>query len=167
MNGPRFLPLPWRGVLHTTEGGTADGAIASFKATNFWPHFTIEPNTLRVVQHLPLSIGSRALSDKATPENAAKCIQIEIVGFAANTPQMAPEQLAFIRDIMRQIENLVPIPRTSGRTFLDSVGVNANLNNRMGIDEWKSFSGWCGHQHVPGETHWDPGAIDISTLLNT
>ena len=52
----------------------------------------------------PLSIGSRSLSDKATPENAAKCIQIEVVGFVAKTPDLTPEQLAFVRDVMRQVE---------------------------------------------------------------
>ncbi|MBO9658552.1 MAG: N-acetylmuramoyl-L-alanine amidase, partial [Chitinophagaceae bacterium] len=165
VNGPRFLPLPWRGVLHTTEGSTIEGAIQTFKNTNFWPHFTIEPNTMRVIQHLPLTIGARALSDQATAENAANCIQIEIVGFAAETPTWAPEQLAFIGDVMRQIMDQVPIPKQSGRTFLNQAGVNAHPENRMSVNEWKLFSGWCGHQHVPGESHWDPGAIDIDTLL--
>ena len=166
VNGPKFLPLPWRGVLHTTEGNTLDDAVASFRDTNFWPHFTIEPNTLRVDQHLPLTIGARSLSDRATPENAAHCIQIEIVGRAAETPSWAPEQLAFIRDVTRRIEDLVPIPRQSGRRFLDLAGVNGNPGNRMSVDDWKAFSGWCGHQHVPGETHWDPGAIDIDAILS-
>lgn len=166
VNGPRFLPLPWRGVLHTTEGNTLDDAVATFRDTNFWPHFTIEPKTLRVVQHLPLTIGARSLSDKATPENAAHCIQIEIVGRAAETPSWAPEQFAFVRDVTRSIEDLVPVPRQSGRRFLDLAGVNANPGNRMSVDEWKAFSGWCGHQHVPGETHWDPGAIDIDAVLS-
>ncbi|MFH9660193.1 hemopexin repeat-containing protein [Streptomyces sp. NPDC017248] len=164
-NGPRYLALPWRGVLHTTEGAGVDGALQEFRATNFWPTVTIEPNTLRVIQHLPLNTGARALSDSATAENAARCVQVEIVGFAAQTPTWAPEQLAFIRDVVQQIDTLVPIPRTSGRTFLDAGGVNATPGNRMSVDEWKRFSGWCGHQHVPGESHWDPGAIDISTIL--
>lgn len=60
----------------------------------------------------------------------------------------------------------MPIPRQSGRRFLDLAGVNANPGNRMSVDEWKAFSGWCGHQHVPGETHWDPGGIDIDAILS-
>jgi hypothetical protein len=164
VNGPRFRPFPWRGVLHTTEGGTLAGAIATFKATNFWPTLTIEANTLSVVQHYSLSAGARALSDHATVENAARCVQIEIVGFAAQSPAWAPEQLAFIRDVMRSIEDLVPIPRLAPRPFRDLAGVSAP-GHRMTVDEWQRFSGWCGHQHVPGETHWDPGAIDIAALL--
>lgn len=166
VNGPRFLPLPWRGVLHTTEGVTVEDAVSSFRSTNFWPHFTIDPKTLRIAQHLPLNIGARSLSDHATPENAARCIQIEIVGKAAETPNWPPEHLAFVRDVMRQIEDLVPIAHRSGRRFLDASGVNSTSANRMSVNEWKAFSGWCGHQHVPGETHWDPGAIDIDALLS-
>ncbi len=165
VNGPVFRSFPWRGVLHTTEGSSLDGAIQSFRSTNFWPHFTIEPNTLRVVQHLPLTIGARALSDSATVENAAHAIQIEIVGFASETPNWAPEQLAFIRDVIRQIMSQVPIPKQSGLSFLDQTGVNTHPGNRLSVKDWQVFSGWCGHQHVPGEGHWDPGAIDITTLL--
>jgi Hemopexin len=165
-NGPRYIPLPWRGVLHTTEGPTIAGALQTFRDTNFWPTLTIEPNTFRVVQHYSLNTGARALSDHATAENAAHCVQIEIVGFAAQTPSWAPEQLAFIRDVVREIEALVPIQHASGREFLDAAGVTANPRNRMSVDEWKRFAGWCGHQHVPGESHWDPGAIDIAAILS-
>ncbi|MFE4422055.1 hemopexin repeat-containing protein [Streptomyces sp. NPDC056817] len=164
-NGPKYLPLPWRGVLHTTEGPTIAGALQTFRGTNFWPTLTIEPNTFRVVQHYSLNAGARALSDRATAENAARCVQIEIVGFAAQAPTWAPEKLAFIRDVIRDIESLVPIPRWSGRTFLDAAGVSSQPGNRMSVEEWQRFSGWCGHQHVPGETHWDPGALDIDTVL--
>jgi hemopexin len=166
-NGPAYIvTMPWRGVLHTTEGGSIDGALGSFAQTNFWPTLTIEPNTFKIVQHYSLNRGARALSDHATPENAARCVQIEIVGFAAQTPSWAPEQLAFIRDVVRQIEDLVPIGHYSERTFLDANGVNSTPSNRMSVEEWKRFGGWCGHQHVPGESHWDPGAIDIATILS-
>lgn len=163
VNGPAFIDLPWRGVLHTTEGGTLAGALSTLDSRKVWPHLTIEPHTLTIVQHYPLSRGARALTDQLTPQNAARCIQIEIVGFAAQTQDWAPEQLAFIREVMRQIESLVPIPRTSDVTFL---GGGDHPANRMSVDQWNRFSGWCGHQHVPGNSHWDPGAIDIATLLS-
>lgn len=167
VNGPVFIDLPWRGVLHTTEGTTIEGALATFDSKKVWPNLTIDPDHLKIVEHYPLSRGARALTDHLTPQNAARCVQIEIVGRAAEAPDWAPERLAFIRDVMRQVEDVVPIPRVSGRTFLDAAGVNAHPGNRMSIDEWKRFSGWCGHQHVPGNTHWDPGGIDVDTLLFT
>ena len=153
------------GTGSVDQGNTLEDAVASFRQTNFWSHFTIDFRAGRVVQHLPLNIGCRALSDHATAENAAHAIQIEIVGRAAESPTWAPEQLAFIRDVMRSIETLVPIARTSGRTFLDAAGVTRTPGNRMSVAEWQVFSGWCGHQHVPGESHWDPGAIDVEALL--
>jgi hypothetical protein len=47
-----------------------------------------------------------------------------------------------------------------------AAGVNATLSNRMSVAEWTKCSDWCGHQHVPGESQWDPDAIDIGILLN-
>ncbi|MER6288487.1 hemopexin repeat-containing protein, partial [Streptomyces sviceus] len=164
-NGPKYIALPWRGVLHTTEGSTIAGALETFRSTNFWPTLTIEPATRRVVQHYSLNAGARALSDHATAENAARCVQIEIVGFAAQTPSWPPAQIAFVGETIRDIDSLVPIPRKSGMTFLDAAGVSSHPGNRMSVEDWKRFSGWCGHQHVPGESHWDPGALDISFVL--
>ncbi|HEX7164069.1 MAG TPA: hemopexin repeat-containing protein [Trebonia sp.] len=165
VNGPTFIALPWRGVLHTTEGDTLSGALGTLDANRSWPNLTIDPDRLSITQHYPLSRGARALTDHGTPQNAARAIQIEIVGHAGESPNWAPERLAFILDVMRQIEAVVPISRTTNRNFLDLAGVSSTPSNRMSIDEWKRFSGWCGHQHVPGNTHWDPGAIDIQTLL--
>ena len=36
---------------------------------------------------------------------------------------------------------------------------------RMTDDEWNAFDGWCGHQHVPENTHWDPGKLDIDSMF--
>jgi peptidoglycan hydrolase-like protein with peptidoglycan-binding domain len=35
----------------------------------------------------------------------------------------------------------------------------------MSDDDWTKFNGICGHQHVPGNSHWDPGAMDIKGLV--
>lgn len=165
--GPKYRAMPWRGVLHTTEGGSLSGADQTFDKNRDWPHLAIEPSTRTVVQYIPLNVGSRALADGngTLATNSAHAVQIEIVGFAEKAPQFTTEQLQFIKDVMRQIEDLVPIPRTADRSFLDASGVNRTPGNRMTVQEWAVFSGWCGHQHVPGQTHWDPGAIDIGFLL--
>jgi hypothetical protein len=166
-DGPKFISFPWRGLLHTTEGNSLEGALSSYRASDFWPHLTIEPSTRRIVQHLPLNIGARALARPGvTQTNAANCIQIDIVGNAIETPSWSEEDLTFIREVMRQIEALVPIPRQSGLTFLDNIGVSRNPRNRMTANEWEVFSGWYGHQHLPDNTHWDPDAIDIAFLLS-
>ncbi len=167
--GPRFRNMPWRGVLHTTEGSTLSGAEATLDAGKDWPHLTIEPKTSTVVQQISLNVGCRALGDAngTLATNSANAIQIEIVGLAKDSPTIPPAHMVFIRKVMRQIEDLVPIPRKSGRAFLGNTAVNTTPRNRMSVKEWSVFSGWCGHQHVPGQDHWDPGAIDIDELLKT
>ncbi|WP_074593808.1 N-acetylmuramoyl-L-alanine amidase [Bacillus cereus] len=165
--GPKFKPMPWRGVLHTTEGDTISGAEQTFDIAKVWPHLIVDPKTMKIVQYIPLNVGARALGDAngTVATNSAHAIQIEIVGHASSSQNFPPEHLAFIREVMRKVEELVPIPRRSGRNFLGSAGVNTNPGNRMSIQEWENFSGWCGHQHVPVNNHWDPGAIDINSLL--
>ncbi|MDC0759248.1 hemopexin repeat-containing protein [Brevibacillus sp. AG] len=165
--GPKYKPMPWRGVLHTTEGDNLSGAEGEFDSKRIWPHLVIDPKTLKIVQYIPLNVGARSMGDAGgtLASNSAHCVQIEIVGRAKDSPNLPPEHLAFIREVMRQVDDLVPIPRRSGRTFLNEAGVNANPGNRMSVQEWTVFSGWCGHQHVPGQNHWDPGAIDIDSLL--
>ena len=41
------------------------------------------------------------------------------------------------------------------------------LNNPLEFSnkQWKKFNGWCGHQHVPENKHWDPGSISVSNLM--
>ena len=164
VNGPAFLPFPWRGVLHTTEGDTLGGAIGEFRKTNDWPHLTIDPNTSEIVQHFSLMSGARSLEAHGAVTNAARAIQIEIVGWAKDSPTWDTDRLDFIRSVIQQVERLVPIPHQSGLTFLDLAAHN-KTPNRMTVSQWTTFSGWCGHQHVPKNTHWDPGAIDIDALL--
>jgi hypothetical protein len=35
----------------------------------------------------------------------------------------------------------------------------------MSTAQWRGFDGWCGHQHVPNNTHGDPSDINIHALL--
>jgi hypothetical protein len=35
----------------------------------------------------------------------------------------------------------------------------------MSAAEWDTFTGWCGHQHIPENDHTDPGALPIARLL--
>lgn len=161
----------WRGVLHTTEGTTYAGARPSYAAGNS-PHFTVsfETGAFKVWQHIPLNKAARALAHPAgTPEtNRARCIQIEIVAKAASSGTLQREYLAGIGRLMRWIESNTGIKRTA----LDFKGPNegivlakATSPIRLSGAAWTKFNGWCGHQHVPFNAHWDPGDIDIDFLL--
>jgi hypothetical protein len=114
------------------------------------------------VQHLSLHVPARAL----VHGNRHNCIQIEIVGCAEESPNWSQEKLYFIAWVMRQIQALVPIPSKAEQPFKAypaSYGINNGV--RLTDEQWQAFSGWCGHQHVPGNDHGDPGHIDITFLF--
>jgi hypothetical protein len=167
-----FYDSPWRGVLHTTEGDTYAAARSAYGA-GVAPHFTVsfEGGTFRAWQHISLDRAARALMHpQGTVEtNRLRCIQIEIVAHAASSGTLQHQYLDGIGKLMRWIESNTGIPRRAGVQFHGSgEGITLAVTNspiRLSPGDWSSFSGWCGHQHVPVNDHWDPGAIDINYLL--
>ena len=53
VNGPQFVALPWRGVLHTTEGASLSGALGTLDANRSWPNLTIDPDHLSITHTTP------------------------------------------------------------------------------------------------------------------
>jgi hypothetical protein len=160
-----FVGGPPRGVLHTTEGSSFQGARSAFVANNSWPHFTVtfEDGIFQVFQHLPINVAARSLEHRpqTVETNRQHAIQIEIVGRAADSAGFPKEYLDGIADLMRWIEANAGI-NPSAEVEFRAVGEEV----RMTDDEWLGYNGWCGHQHVPHNSHEDPGAIDIQHLLN-
>jgi muramidase (phage lysozyme) len=156
---------PPRGVLHTTEGSSYAGARDAFLQNNSWPHFTItnESGTPRVYQHLPVNIAARSLEHRpgSVETNHQGTIQIEIVGFAKGAPSFSKTYLNGIAKLMRWIETNCGVRKTCGVTFVPP-GQEQRLLDRV----WLQYAGWCGHQHIPNNSHEDPGAIDIAYLLS-
>lgn len=153
-----------RGVLHTTEGSSVQGAVSAYSNANSWPHFTIGP-TGKVYQHLSIGVAARALKNLSggVETNRAKAIQIEIVGFAAKPNEHSKEQLDGLRSLMRWIETNAGVkPKEPSKAFATQYG---QTGLRFTNAEWTAFDGWCGHCHVPENTHWDPGAINLNYLL--
>lgn len=164
-----FLPeYPKRIVLHTTEGSTASGAIGAYRAANSWPHFTIDRNaSFTVYQHNSIDVASRALRNAAggVETNKGGAIQIEVVGFAREAGIWPSGQKSVLKNLMRWIEAEHGI-KQYGPAFGDSGQFGTGNPLEFTPEYWKSFNGTCGHQHVPENTHWDPGALNISTLFN-
>jgi len=162
----------WRGVLHTTEGDSYAGARSVYARANVAPHFTVsfEGGTFKVWQHIPLNKAARALAHPAgtVETNRARCIQIEIVARAASAGTLQHEYLDGIGRLMRWIEANTGITRTALDFKSDKEGIVLARDTspiRLNVTDWKKFNGWCGHQHVPVNSHWDPGDIDIDYLL--
>lgn len=167
--GP-FVGGPARGVLHTTEGASAEGAFGAFRANGDWPHFTvtIEGGRFVVYQHLPINVGACSLEHRSgtVETNRQSAIQIEIVGAAASSPAFPQAYLAGLAKLMRWIEasaNVKPISTVAWHPYPSSGGDNNGV--RLSDAAWAAYNGWCGHMHVPHQEHGDPGAIDIHALL--
>ena len=162
--GP-FVGGGWKITHHTTEGSTAQGAIAAYRSHRGWPHFTAEWNgrRLRIFQHLPLELGGRALRNPPDgwETNLARTIQIEHVGFARNTGRWSEARYRAIGDLCRWIEGSTGVPRRrmpgvsfanprrlSGRAFHAGARATTATSTCPGNDHTRpraraSASGWC------------------------
>lgn len=155
---------PYKGVLHTTEGSSASGAISAFRNNNSWPHFLVD-YAGKVWQFIDTALAARALRNLSggVETNRDSAIQIEVVGFAGKPNEHPAAQIDALRALMRWIESATGTqPVGPGKAFATAYGQN---NLRFSNSEWDNFNGWCGHCHVPENDHWDPGAIDLSKLL--
>lgn len=154
-----------KGVLHTTEGGSIAGAEGAYRSSNSWPHFTVGQDGT-VHQHVSISRAARSLQNAAggVETNRGGAIQIEVVGYASK-PSWPAAQVNAMKGLMRWIEANTGI-RQYGPKFSGSG--QAGLRNTLEFSNayWTSFNGWCGHQHVPENSHWDPGAIELILLFS-
>src|SRR5690606_7302759 len=111
--------------------------------------------------------------------NTANVLQVELVGtcdpgtaaawskagrqfiFWPKAPQWALDDLAdFIAWANRT--HGIPIQGPGkGRVWKAYPASYGAGSNRLTHAEWRKFTGWCGHQHVPENTHGDPGALDF------
>lgn len=162
------------GVLHCTQsppGGFRPRGNDYFGHQNY-PHFTVDVQVVngkrvfRVWQHISIFKSAKALSNDAggVQTNREGVIQIEVVGYAHKPFTDDPVLVAGLAALMRWVESQTQIPRSSGVTFWAG-RYGENVPHRMSYAAWQKYAGWCGHQHVPENEHYDPGAIDIRKLL--
>lgn len=153
-------------VLHTTEGGSIEGAVAAYVVNNSWPHLTVDSRSLRVCQHLPYDVAARSLRNLpgGVETNTQGVIQIEVVGRAAEPAGINWEWVG--REVAGPVCADTGIPVQSTVTWVaypESYGQFAA--QRLGFNQFLAYAGILGHEHVPENDHGDPGAIPIGTLL--
>jgi hypothetical protein len=126
---------------------------------------TINPITGTVWQHVEFDKACYALRHpRGTPEtNRQGALQIEIIDRDGDASEW--NKSIHLADMLQWFVNHFPIRRTPHPVFSTSRCYGANSPCRMLEDEWELFDGICGHQHVPNNTHWDPGPLDVSGLL--
>lgn len=141
-------------VHHTTEGGSAEGAFAAFKANKADPHFTVDAS--KIYQHIDTDTAARSLRNApgGVQTNRDRALQIEVVGFAGKAKNKAT--LKNVARLCRWLEQThdVPLVWPAG---LPKPAVNGKDpgGHLRSTDAWAK-GGHFGHCHVPENTHWDP-----------
>lgn len=168
-------------VWHTTEGTS----LPSYGGGASAPNFTAKPDfaAKRLVwyQHYDFDVSSRALVNKASgvETNTLNVVQVEIVGTCdpathkkwGSTPHLYTPQLPdwAIRDLAafaKWAHDNHGVPLTSNVTFKAYPSSYGNSDVRMSYAKWNSFTGHCGHQHVPENDHGDPGLLPMAAILS-
>jgi hypothetical protein len=171
-------------LVHSTEGygwpGYSGGATA--------PNATLMPDfankRVLIRQHFPANRSARALENRAggVETNTAGTFQVELVGtcdprthaawaakgikhiYMPDPPQWfidgVADVLAWLNDEWdTKIQDAAP--RGWG-AYPSSYG---SSRYRLSFAEWKAAYGVLGHQHVPENSHGDPGAFPVAKLI--
>jgi hypothetical protein len=151
-----FVTSHKRLVWHSTEGSS----LPSYAGTN--PHFTIDAARGVLYQHQSVAGAARALVNASggVETNRQGAIQVEIVGFAAQSQDWSDDFYAELADLARWIEAHCSVKRECSVSFPGG-GQTAHLSS----DAWLNYEGHCGHCSVPENEHWDPGKLDIDKVI--
>jgi N-acetylmuramoyl-L-alanine amidase len=156
--------------IHIDAGGFQDGArklvwhtTETHDLPNYGgsaPHFTLDPATGRLWQHIPLNRAARAL--KPGGPNFWNTVQVEVMGFAKDSQAWSNLRYRRVAKLARWIEANFGVPRRVGVTFKGN-GATPHLAS---LEAFRQYPGHIGHQHVPGNDHWDPGMLKIDLVLH-
>lgn len=152
---------------HTTEGGSLAGAEAAFYP--YPPHLGVDPDTGE--RHQYIDLDRRAYSLGNSDAEDSYVIQVEVVGFASDSHTWSTETLRWLGDnVADPVAAAVGVPPVIAPQGFHGQGEGIVLASssspiRFDIGGWDAFAGHVGHQHCPGDDHWDPGALDVATIL--
>lgn len=186
---------PDKVVLHTTEGNSWPTYGGGSSAPTYTARPSFGGKRLIWRAHFPDERSARALVNApgGVETNTDNAIQVELIGtcddkhaktwrgvgtagrdyiYWPDAPEWALRDLAaFLQDMNRRHGIPLKAPSTWLRYGKDSrrPGVwpasYGASPARMTFSQWRSFRGVCGHQHVPENSHGDPGALDVAALM--
>lgn len=182
------------GVIHTTEGRTLPSYDGGAMAPTVTGVPDIKAKKIRWHQHYDVDESARALANKlgGVQTNQANAFQVELVGTCDASkaatwsgkkagvdyiywPAAADWALAEVAWLVRWLNANHGIPLTCVKDWL-AYGKDARRPGvtpasygaspaRMTFAKWNTFTGWCGHQHVPENTHGDPGSMNFARVI--
>lgn len=170
-DGNAVMPTIDKLVLHSTE----TRVLPSYEGN--WPTLTYDPWLHKWYQHVPIDGSATALVDPsgtAVRENRDNVCQVEIVGYCdpkmveayghdvtALDQQAIGDLGAFVAWLhtewgmpLRAVPTWLPYPRSYGDNGVRLTG-----------PQYDAYTGVLGHQHVSGNSHGDPGDIDIAAIM--
>ena len=153
-----YLSVAPKLVWHTTEGTS----LPTYSGSH--PHFTINPQTGQLFQHISIRSGAMALKHDwpGFPEtNRAHAIQVEIIGYAGQSHTWSDAAYDRLAALARWIEKHADVARTCSVVFQGAGGPFPKLSGTA----WYAYRGHIGHQDIPGQDHWDPGALRIGKII--
>lgn len=182
------------GVVHTTEGRSLPSYNSGAMAPTVTGVPDIKAKKIRWYQHYDVDESARALANKlgGVDTNTANAFQIELVGTCDDSKKTtwsgkragvdylhwptAPDwALAEVAWLVRWLHDHHRVPLTWVRDWL-AYGKDSRRPGitpasygaspaRMTHAQWRSFTGWCGHQHVPENDHGDPGSMNFARVI--
>lgn len=170
-------------VWHSTEGTGLPDYDGGSKAPNFTAKPDFAAKKLIWHQHFDFDVSSRALRNLpgGVETNTLNVVQVELVGTcnpkthaewtAKKFPHLFTPSLPdwVIRDLAAfarwaNVNHKVPLTAAPIWKPFDASFGTAN-GVRMSPAKWRTFTGHCGHMHVPENKHGDPGAFPITKIL--
>lgn len=162
--GGSYIGVAPKIVLHTVEGsGRYSYNPGSYYGNPYWPHCTID--SAGIHQHLPIDVSAFALANSAggAETNRANAIQCEILWFAGRIDELPDATMRHLADWVSWVAAQTGSPLDFAE-FVGDGSYGEHAPQRFGAQEWLDFTGVCGHQHVPENDHWDPGAFPVDRL---
>lgn len=160
-----------KAVLHTTETGpgSLDALVRHWRANPGagLPHFVADGD--RWVQLLPLDVAAYTARNDPSGfdiNRSGPAIQVEIVGYADRLDGRDEERIArWLADLVLAglPINVAQHPRFYGAGEGITLAVQSSPVREL-LGPWDAFNGWCGHQHLQENDHWDPGHIDADRI---
>lgn len=172
-------------VLHTTEGANWPGYEGGATAPNYThlPSLTGKAGVWRA--HFPDERSSRALRNLAggVETNTLNAIQVELIGTCDSAkrvswagvgragkdyvywPEATEAQLKEVAALLADLHRRHGLQLVAPKPFLRYPDSYGNSRVRMSFAEWRSAVGVVGHQHVPENSHGDPGDLKIDKIL--
>lgn len=165
-------------VIHTMETtgwpGYRNGGVAPHLSLRVWLNSDGSLDKFAWRQHFPFNRSARAvLNEKGgveTNNSTQGVIQVELNGTCGWSKGMTPNWAdpVQMKKIAKPLIDFLVFCKTSLGIQLVAPYAFYPYNgkgHRMSYKEWLSFKGICGHQHIPENSHVDPGLIDIDWLI--